>query len=205
MRKPRRLDVRPVPGHPAPAEEAKARPAASSERPSQMPAPKGSQRQDVNLDAIDRKILSMLRDEGRMSINDLAQHVGLSPSPCWTRVKRLEQAGVIERYVAIISHEALGLTDIVFVEVTLDKHDEKILERFGQALAQMPEVIEASLVTGEYDYLVKVAVSGTRDYERFLREQLYRIDGIRHTRSTFSLRSLKKSFSPDPTRILRNH
>ncbi|OKO81104.1 Lrp/AsnC family transcriptional regulator [Bradyrhizobium sp. AS23.2] len=150
------------------------------------------------LDRIDRKILSALHRNGRLSISELAEQVGLSTSPCWARVKRLESNGTIESYSAIINPAALGLRDLVFVEITLEKHDDKVLERFGQALARIPEVIEASLVTGEYDYLVKVAVADTADYERFLRDRLYRIEGIRHTRSTFSLRTLKRSVSVDP-------
>lgn len=151
-----------------------------------------------SLDRIDRKILSALHQNGRLSISELAEQVGLSTSPCWARVKRLEGNGTIERYAALINPAALGLRDIVFVEITLEKHDDKVLERFGQAVARIPEVIEASLVTGEYDYLVKVVVADTADYERFLRERLYRIDGIRHTRSTFSLRTLKHAVSVDP-------
>jgi Lrp/AsnC family leucine-responsive transcriptional regulator len=155
-------------------------------------------RTKAQLDLIDRKILSILRNEGRLTINELADRVGLSSSPCWTRVRRLEGIGVIKHYAAVIDHTALGLKDIVFIEVTLDKHDDKVLTQFGNALAKIPEVIEANLVTGEYDYLVKVAVADTTHYERFLRERLYRIQGIRHTRSTFSLRSLKLVMSADP-------
>ena len=103
---------------------------------------------------------------------------------------------MIKHYSAVIDHVAIGLKDIVFIEVTLDKHDDKVLARFGDALAKIPEVIEANLVTGDYDYLVKVAVADTTHYERFLREKLYRIQGIRHTRSTFSLRTLKLVTSP---------
>jgi Lrp/AsnC family transcriptional regulator, leucine-responsive regulatory protein len=150
------------------------------------------------LDLVDRKILSALSVDGRLSITELAERVGLSQSPCWTRVKRLEASGAIEGYVAVIDHKAIGVPNIVFVEVTLDKHDEKTLEQFGNALARIPEVIEAHLVTGEYDYLVKVAVAGTEHYERFLRERLYRIVGIRHSRSTFALRALKRAISVDP-------
>jgi Lrp/AsnC family transcriptional regulator, leucine-responsive regulatory protein len=152
----------------------------------------------ANLDLIDRKILSILRNEGRLAVNELANRVGLSPSPCWSRVKRLEEIGAIKHYSAIIDHAVIGLKDIVFIEVTLDKHDEKVLARFGDALAKIPEVIEANLVTGEYDYLVKVAVADTTHYERFLREKLYRIQGIRQSRSTFSLRTLKLITSADP-------
>lgn len=152
----------------------------------------------TTLDATDRRILSALIADGRLTNSDLAEKVGLSPSPCWSRVKRLEADGIIERYVAVLDHSALGLRDIVFVEVSLAKHDTQVLERFGQAVARIPEVIEANLVTGEYDYLIKVAVADTADYERFLREHLYKIEGIRQTRSTFSLRALKRAVSVDP-------
>ena len=160
-------------------------------------------RKGGSLDSTDRKILSALHLNGRLTINELAETVGLSPSPCWTRVKRLEASGTIERYAAIIDQAAIGFHDIVFVEITLEKHDEKVLERFGQALARIPQVLEAHLVTGEYDYLVKVAVADTSDFERFLREQLYRIEGIRHSKSTFSLRALKRVVSVDPMAIVQ--
>lgn len=140
-------------------------------------------------------------NDGRLTNSDLAARVGLSASPCWNRVKRLEDGGVIERYVAVVDNSALGLRDIVFVEITLDRHEEEVLERFGQALVRIPEVLEANLVTGEYDYLVKVAVADTADYERFLRQDLYKIGNIRQTRSTFSLRTLKRSESVDPIRL----
>ena len=150
------------------------------------------------LDLVDRKILSALHRNARLTINELAEIAGLSASPCWTRVKQLEASGAIERYAAILSQAAIGLRDIVFVEITLEKHNEKVLERFGAALARIPQVLEARLVTGDYDYLVKVAIADTADYERFLREQLYRIEGIRHSRSMFSLRALKHEVSVDP-------
>jgi Lrp/AsnC family transcriptional regulator, leucine-responsive regulatory protein len=149
-------------------------------------------------DRVDRKILSALRSDGRLTINELAQVVGLSPSPCWTRLKRLEAAGVIARYAAVLDHRAMGLANVVFVEVTLNKHDDKIVEEFGAALARIPEVVEAYLVTGDYDYLVKVVVSDTEHYERFLRESLYKIPGIQHSRSTFGLRAMKEENSIDP-------
>jgi Lrp/AsnC family leucine-responsive transcriptional regulator len=153
------------------------------------------------LDAIDRRILSALHRDGRLTINALAEQVGLSPSPCWTRVKRLEESGAIERYVAVLNHKALGLDNVVFIEITLDKHDDKLLDSFGEALARIPEVVEAHLVTGDYDYLVKAVVSGTAHYERFLREKIYRLPGLRHSRSTFGLRALKRSISVDPLTI----
>lgn len=150
------------------------------------------------IDDYDRKILRALREDGRISNQKLAELVGLSATPCWNRVRALEKAAVISGYTAILDQRALGLPDTVIIEVTLDHHDEEVLERFGQALIELPEVIEAFLVTGEYDYVIKVAVAGTEGYERFLRNKLYKIPGIRHSRSTFTLRCLKKAHSVAP-------
>ncbi len=153
---------------------------------------------DGQLDEIDRKILRILRTDGRISNQKLADSVHLSPTPCWNRVRALEEAGFIEEYAAILSQRALGLPDTVIIEVTLERHDDEIFEQFGKELAKLPEVMEASLLTGDYDYLIKVAVAGTEGYERFLRQRLYKIPGIRHSRSTFVLRTLKRTHSVEP-------
>lgn len=150
------------------------------------------------LDEIDRKILRILRSDGRITNQKLAESVHLSPTPCWNRVRALEEQGYIEGYAAILSQRALGLPDTVIIEVTLERHDDEIFEQFGKELARMPEVMEASLLTGDYDYLIKVAVAGTEGYERFLRQRLYKIPGIRHSRSTFVLRTLKRTHSVEP-------
>lgn len=144
-----------------------------------------------SLDRIDRKILSELRKDGRLTVAQLSDLVGLSSSPCWTRVKRLESLNIIEGYTATINAKAIGINELFFIEITLERHDDEILEQFSDALSQMPEVIEAHLVTGDYDYLVKVAVKNAEHYERFLRKNLYSMKGIRHTRSIFALRPLK--------------
>jgi Lrp/AsnC family leucine-responsive transcriptional regulator len=91
-----------------------------------------------------------------------------------------------------VDRAKLGSSEIVMIEVILDRHDDEVLESFGRAMQEMPEVLEVMLTTGEYDYLIKVAVSGTRAYEEFLRSKLYRVPGIRHSRSSFVLRSLKE-------------
>jgi Lrp/AsnC family transcriptional regulator, leucine-responsive regulatory protein len=166
-----------------------------------MPSAKSLRRASVELDGTDRKILSALHSHGRMTINELAERVGLSPSPCWTRVKRLETDGIIEGYAAVIALAALGLRETVFVEITLQQHDDLLLQRFGSELAKIPEVLEVHLVAGEYDYLAKVAVIDALDYDRFLRERLYKIEGIRNARSTFALRTLKCAVSVDPLAI----
>lgn len=146
----------------------------------------------ASLDRIDRAILQALMEQGRLSNADLAARVGLSPSPCWQRVRKLEDAGIITGYAALVDQAQLGVTETVIIEVILDRHDDDVLEAFGRAMAAMPEVLEVYLTTGEYDYLLKVAVAGTSGYEEFLRRKLYRVPGIRHTRSSFALRCLKR-------------
>ena len=150
------------------------------------------------MDAIDRKIIRALTRNGRATNAELSEEVGLSPSPCWTRVRRLEQAGVIKGYTALIDQAAVGLPDTVFIEVMMDRHDEDNLRRFEETVLVIPEVLECHLVTGEYDYVIKAAVGGTAGYERLLRERLYRLPGVRHTRTSFGLRCLKQTLSPLP-------
>lgn len=152
----------------------------------------------MHIDETDRRILRALRSNGRISNTQLAEQVGLSASPCWNRVRHLEQTGVIEGYTVLLNQKLLGLPEIVMIEVTLDRHDDETFARFGEALAQMPEVMEAYLLTGEYDYLIKVAVQGTEGYEEFLRRKLYKLPHLRHSRSTFVLRCLKRSASVEP-------
>lgn len=150
------------------------------------------------LDETDRRILRALRRDGRLSNLKLAEQVGLSPTPCWNRVRALEDSGVIEGYAALLNQKALGLPDTVLIEVTLDRHDDDMLDRFGEALAELPEVMEAYLLTGEYDYLIKVAVAGTEGYEQFLRHKLYKLPCLRHSHSTFVLRTMKREPSVAP-------
>ncbi len=156
------------------------------------------------LDEYDRKILKELIIDGRLTNNQLAEKIGLSKSPCWQRVKRLEEEGYIQGYTAILDQSRLGLNEIVMVEVTLERHDDVMLAGFEKAISQMPEILEAYLTTGEYDYFLKVAIDGTRSYEEFLRRKLYTIPGVRHTRSCFSLGCLKKSYSVVPDKEVSN-
>ena len=148
------------------------------------------------MDKTDRKILQVLQADARASLQDISQAVGLSSTPCWGRVKEMEEAGVIEGYTIRLNAQAIGLGDTVMVQVTLDSHSDNTLEKFGETLASIPEVIEAYLVSGEYDYLLRVAVKDTKDYERLLRERLYKIKGVRHSKSSFVLRTLKRADLP---------
>ena len=114
-------------------------------------------------------------------------------------MRKLQDRGVIRGYAALLDQALLGAPEMVMIEVVLDRHDDEILENFGRTMQAMPEVLEVHLTTGEYDYLIKVAVAGTRGYEAFLRQKLYRVRGIRHTRSSFVLRCLKdvQAYLPD--------
>ena len=150
------------------------------------------------IDAIDRKILRALRRDGRLSNNQLAEEVGLSPSPCWQRTRRLEAEGYIRGYTALLDQEKLGAPETVIIDIMMDRHDEAALDNLGRAMAELPEVLEVYLTSGEYDYFIKVAVNGTKGYEEFLRNKLYRIPGIRHSRSSFALRCLKQGGAPIP-------
>lgn len=150
----------------------------------------------MNVDKFDLRILETLRRNARATLQEVSAEVGLSPSPCWNRIKRMETDGVIERYTVKVDQAALGYTDTVIVQLTLDSHTDRMIEEFGRALEEIPEVLEAYLVSGDYDYIVRIAVRDTRDYERLLRERLYKIPGIRQSKSSFVLRTLKQSDVP---------
>ena len=150
----------------------------------------------MDLDPVDRSILRVLQADARLSLAEIGTRVGLSTTPCWNRIKRMEEAGVIQGYTVRIDPAAIGFAETVIVQVLLESHSDETLVAFGQALADIPEVTEAFLISGDYDYLIRIAVRDTRDYERLLRERLYRIPGIRHSKSSFVLRKLKETQGP---------
>jgi DNA-binding Lrp family transcriptional regulator len=139
------------------------------------------------LDAIDTKILEALQADARISNVDLAGKVGLSPSPCLRRVRALEEARVIRRYVTLLDATAVGLPVSVFVNVTLEKQVERALEVFEAAVRKRPEVMECYLMTGEADYLLRVVVADLTAYQRFLMDHLTRIPGVASIKSSFAL------------------
>ena len=150
----------------------------------------------MSLDKFDLAILHVLQQDARASLQEISAQVGLSSTPCWNRIKRLEADGVILGYTVRIDPAKIGLMDTVIVQVTLESHNDEMLYKFGQALDEIPEVLEAFLVSGAYDYYIRLVVRDTRDYERLLRERLYKIPGIRHSVSSFVLRVLKQSVLP---------
>ncbi|KQW54677.1 AsnC family transcriptional regulator [Variovorax sp. Root411] len=141
-------------------------------------------------------ILRVLLLDSRKTLQEIGNEVGLSPTSCWTRIKKLEASGVIKRYTVDVDPAKLGYHDSVIVQVTLESHTDETLYDFGRTLATIPEIQEAYLVSGDYDYYIRIAVRDTRDYERLLREKLYKIPGIRHSKSHFVLRVLKETSVP---------
>ncbi len=143
------------------------------------------------LDAIDRRILEHLQGNARISNVDLAARVGISASPCWRRVRDLEEGGVISNYVTLIDAASVGLTVSVFVSVSLERQVERELEVFQKAIRERPEVMECYLMTGEADFLLRVVVPDLMAYERFLMDHLTRVPGIASIRSSFALKQVK--------------
>jgi Lrp/AsnC family leucine-responsive transcriptional regulator len=145
----------------------------------------------MQTDAIDRKILALLQEDGRLSLAALAEKVGLSPSPCLRRVRLMEKAGIIARYVAVLNQRAVGLPVSVFISIKLESQREEALTKFGRAIARWPEVLECYLMTGPRDYLLRVVVADLSAYEQFLKTKLTRLDGIASIESSFALEQVK--------------
>jgi Lrp/AsnC family transcriptional regulator, leucine-responsive regulatory protein len=151
---------------------------------------------EETFDRFDMAILRALLHDSRKTLQEIGVEVGLSPTSCWTRIKKLEAQEVIKRYTVDLDASKLGYHDSVIVQLTLESHSDETLYEFGRVLATIPEIQEAYLVSGDYDYYIRIAVRDTRDYERLLREKLYKIPGIRHSQSHFVLRVLKEASVP---------
>lgn len=148
---------------------------------------------DQPLDTTDRKILAVLQEDGRISLSDLAARVALSPSPCLRRIRRLERAGIIARYVAVLDQAKVGLPVSVFVSIKLESQRVEALERFKKAIGKWPEVLECYLMTGPRDYLLRIVVADLAAYEQFLKQKLTRVDGVSSIESSFALEQAKYS------------
>jgi Lrp/AsnC family leucine-responsive transcriptional regulator len=148
---------------------------------------------EIALDRIDKHILKLMQDNGRISNLELADQVGLSPTPCSRRVKRLEESGLIAGHVTLLDPQALGLNLTAIIGISMDRHTPDRFESFEKAISTMPEVIECSIVTGQTaDFLLKVVVKDMQHYEKFLLGNLTRLDGVTGVHSSFVLRHLVK-------------
>ena len=144
----------------------------------------------IPLDRTDYRILHHLQNNARISNTELADAVGLSPSPCLRRVKALEQAGVLKRYAGIVDAKAVGLPISIFVSVSLHSQERLGLESFESKISSYDEVMECYLMTGSADYLLRVVVPDLESYERFLAEKLTRISGVANIQSSFALKQV---------------
>lgn len=145
---------------------------------------------EISVDRIDRAMLAELQRDGRMTNQDLADRVGLSPSPCLRRLRRLESDGVIARYVALVDPGAVGLPVTAFIRVRLHQQDDRHLTTFEQAVAGFAEVMECYLMSGDADYQLRVLVGSLGAFEDFLRRKLTRIEGVAEVTTSFALRPI---------------
>lgn len=150
-----------------------------------------------SLDAIDRLILAELQRDGRLSNQDLADRVGLSPSPCLRRVRRLEDAGVIAGYRAVVSPPAVDLAITAFVRLRLASHEGATVDAVEEKLRAIPSIVEAHLLAGDWDYLVRIVTPTFEEYERLLREHLRSIPSLASIDTTFAF-GVTKPLSPLP-------
>ncbi|TRW99438.1 Lrp/AsnC family transcriptional regulator [Paracoccus sp. M683] len=142
------------------------------------------------IDAIDRRILSLLQRDGRISNADLAAKVNLSASACHRRVRRLEETGIIRDYVALLDRRQVGRPTMVFVEITLSGQADEVLDAFERAVHEIPDVLECHLMSGAADYLLKVVASDTEDFARIHRQHLAKLPGVAQMHSSFALRTV---------------
>ncbi|MFZ0487466.1 MAG: Lrp/AsnC family transcriptional regulator [Arenicellales bacterium] len=145
----------------------------------------------TKISATDKAILQLLQRDAALSTAEIADKVGLSQSPCWRRIRRLEEAGVIERRVALLNHEALGMEVVAFVTVKLSEHGRQNLEDFERQVARLPEVLECFTVTGDVDYILKIVSKDIRHFESFLRNELMTMTMIRETHSAIAVTEIK--------------
>lgn len=145
----------------------------------------------ADLDQTDLRILTELQKDARLTNVELAQRVNLSPSPCLARVRALEQAGIINRYVALVNPSAVGLGLNVFIHVSLERQVEKTLQQFQTAINRFPEIVECYLMSGDADYLLRVVLADVQALEQFLLNGLTKIPGVASIRSSFALKQVK--------------
>jgi Lrp/AsnC family transcriptional regulator len=146
---------------------------------------------NVKIDAIDRRILEIIQRDATYSIQDIGEQVGLSTNPCWRRIKRMEDAGIIERRVAILNPVKLGLGVTAFVSIRTNKHTPDWLASFAAGILSIPEIIECHRMSGDVDYLLKIAVADIAHYDRIYQELIAAVPGLSDVSSTFSMERLK--------------
>ena len=147
----------------------------------------------VQLDTLDLKILEALQQDARLTNQKLADQVGLSPSPCWRRVKRLEEQGIIDRYVTVLNADPLGLHVTAFLMVSLRDHHADTVAKFDLLVTELPQIQECYATSGMADYLLKIVVGSMREYEELLIGNLLQVTGVRTANTSFVLKEHKRT------------
>ena len=155
------------------------------------------------IDGIDAKILHLIQSNAALSVADIADNVGLSSSPCWRRIKRMEEIGIIKQRITVLDRKKLGLDFEVFVAVKLALPNKLNMEKFESAVSRMPEVVQCASVTGAVDFMLRIVTKDMHSYEDFLREVLLSIDLISDVQSRIVLRQCKDSYAI-PLNLINN-
>ena len=147
----------------------------------------------TNFDEIDLKILRILQKNADMNINDIGEKVGLSHTPCWRRIKKMQENGIIQAQVCLLNPEHVGLDVSIFVFVRLDTHSSEVLNKFEKATQSVPEIMQCYTMSGEFDYLLRVVVATVRDYEKTVKGQLLKLPHVGVMNSHFALSEIKNT------------
>lgn len=145
----------------------------------------------IELDSIDRNILNILQLDATQSIQNIADQVGLTNNPCWRRIKRLEEVGVIERRSAVVNRQLIGLGTTAFVSIRIDTHNATWLKQFADCVDRMSEIIECHRMAGDVDYLLKIAVKDLKHYDNVYQRLVADVPGLIDVSSTFSMEEMK--------------
>jgi len=146
------------------------------------------------MDNIDRKIISELQKDGRLTNQELSERVNLSPSPCLRRVKILENEGIIKGYTVLVDEKAYGLPIIAFVRIRLNSHSSETIQNFEKSIQDEGQILECYIMTGSHDYLLRVLVESLSDYENFIRKRLQPLPGIASIDTSFAYGVVKRSY-----------
>lgn len=145
----------------------------------------------TKFDKFDKKILSVLQNQGRITNQNLAEQASLSTAPCWRRVDKLESQGIINRYVALVNREKLGLSVMVYIHISLNDHHSETLKVFDRFVERSDAILECYSVSGEYDYLIRVVATDVKALEFFLMEKLLKLEAVRSANTSFVLKQKK--------------
>ena len=148
-------------------------------------------KENFSLDSVSLRILQELQRDARQTVQQIAERVGLSSTPCWKRIKDMEAAGVIRGYSALVDRDRVGLALMVVVEINLGQHSEDLVRQFERAVAATPPIVRCLSTTGQADYILTVLVPGIAEYEQFLHGTLFKLPGVTHVRSSIVLKEVK--------------